>query len=133
MTSWRTIVAGAQTGSRDDPLRLRRIVLQLSVALIVVVALVAVAGAIVSRHTAEREAVHEAAGLADVLAASVIQPALQDVNASDPSTLPAALDAVVRARVLSSSVVRVKVWTPQGQIAYSDETRLIGRGFVLDN
>jgi two-component system, NarL family, sensor kinase len=43
----------------------------------------------------------------------------------------ARLDAVVRAQVLGGSIVRVKVWTRDGTILYSDEPRLIGSRFAL--
>jgi signal transduction histidine kinase len=42
------------------------------------------------------------------------------------------LDRIVRARVLGDSVVRVKLWTRDGRIVYSDERRLIGERFPLD-
>jgi signal transduction histidine kinase len=41
------------------------------------------------------------------------------------------LNTVVHERILSERVVRVKVWTPEGRIAYSDEPRLIGQTFDL--
>jgi signal transduction histidine kinase len=131
--AWRTIVKSGPRPFRDAPIRLRRIIVQITVAIVVVVALVAVAGALVSRNSAEREAVHEAAILADVLATSVLQPALTTQNATDPTTIPAAIDAIVRTRILSTSVARVKLWTPQGEIVYSDESRLIGQNFTLDD
>jgi two-component system, NarL family, sensor kinase len=76
--------------------------------------------------------VHTAAELADVIANSVVQPVLTDAMANDPVAARAALDPVVRSRVLSDSVVRVKIWTPEGTILYSDEARLIGKTYPLD-
>jgi len=109
------------------------VVIQLGAAAIVVLCLVAIAGSIVSRRTAESQSVHEAAELTDVLGASVVQPVLTDAMANNPAAASAALDGVVRSRVLSDSVVRVKVWTPQGRIIYSDESRLVGMSFPLDD
>lgn len=43
----------------------------------------------------------------------------------------ARLDDVVQGQVLSGSVVRVKLWSRDGTILYSDEPRLIGRRFAL--
>jgi signal transduction histidine kinase len=43
----------------------------------------------------------------------------------------AALDKIVKQRVLGSDVVRVKIWTPSGRIVYSDEPRLIGKRYGL--
>src|SRR5438067_1068567 len=42
------------------------------------------------------------------------------------------LDGVVRRRVLSDRIVRVKVWRSDGRILYSDEPRLIGQHFTLE-
>jgi two-component system, NarL family, sensor kinase len=39
------------------------------------------------------------------------------------------LDQVVQSRVLSEQVVRIKIWTPEGKVIYSDEPRLIGQKF----
>ena len=133
---WVTIAspaAGAARRSDDRPVPLRRVVIQLGAAAIVVLCLVAIAGSIVSRRTAESQSVHEAAELTDVLGASVVQPVLTDAMANNPAAASAALDGVVRSRVLSDSVVRVKVWTPQGRIIYSDESRLVGMSFPLDD
>lgn len=43
------------------------------------------------------------------------------------------LDVIVRQRILTSSVVRVKIWDASGLIVYSDEHPLIGRTFLLDS
>src|SRR4051812_10536690 len=48
----------------------------------------------------------------------------------DPGAL-AKLDDLVQGRVLSDSVVRVKLWSRDGTILYSDEPALIGRRFRL--
>lgn len=41
------------------------------------------------------------------------------------------LDDLVVGQVLGGSVVRVKIWSPDGRILYSDEPELIGRRFAL--
>lgn len=43
----------------------------------------------------------------------------------------AALDADVRVHILGGETVRVKVWAPDGTIAYSDSQQLIGERFDL--
>jgi two-component system, NarL family, sensor kinase len=132
---WVTIASATADGPRsndDRPVQLRRMLLQLGAAAVVVLVLVAIAGAIVSRHTAESQSVHEAAELTDVLATSVIQPILTDAIATDPAAATAALDRIVRDHVLSDELVRVKVWSPQGRIIYSDEPRLTGKTYPLD-
>jgi two-component system, NarL family, sensor kinase len=49
---------------------------------------------------------------------------------SDPSTIQR-LDDLVRSKVLSDSVVRVKIWKEDGTILYSDEHALIGQRYAL--
>jgi signal transduction histidine kinase len=43
-----------------------------------------------------------------------------------------AVDDVVLGRVLSKSIVRVKIWSPDGRVLYSDEPREIGGRYALD-
>ncbi len=92
---------------------------------------VAVAGAVASRKVAEREAVNDAAQTTDLLAASAVQPALEDALLTGSPAALARLDDAVRTRVLGDAVVRVKIWTPDGRILYSDEPRIIGATFAL--
>lgn len=42
-----------------------------------------------------------------------------------------ALDEFVRLRVIGGDTVRVKLWSPEGEILWSDEPRLIGRRFEI--
>lgn len=60
----------------------------------------------------------EAAGLTD------------GVVRGDPAALRR-LDDIVLGQVLTGSIVRVKLWSEDGTILYSDEPALIGRRFVL--
>lgn len=130
---WVTVVspASASATTAERPLSLRRVLAQMTIAAAVVAFLVALAGSAISRQIAENQAVHEVAQTTDILAESVLQPSLTDAVATDPRAA-ADLDELVRTRVLSTSVVRVKVWSPQGKILYSDEPRLIGHTFGLD-
>lgn len=74
------------------------------------------------RDTRERVLIEgkliEAAGLED------------GVLTGDPRAL-AKLDDLVQGQILGESVVRVKVWSQDGTILYSDEPRLIGQRFEL--
>lgn len=83
------------------------------------------------RSTGESEAINDARTIADVVARGIVEPELTDaILAGDPEEL-ARFDALVRSRALGR-IVRVKVWRTDGQIAYSDEPRLIGATFELD-
>jgi signal transduction histidine kinase len=125
-------LSGTQARTAPErPVRRRMVVIQVIAGIVVVVIGVAVAGAFASRRVAEREAVTDAAHTTDLIAQQVVQPAITDgLVSGDPAAL-AAFDRVVRRQVLSSSVVRVKLWTAAGRIVYSDERRLIGRTFPL--
>jgi hypothetical protein len=43
------------------------------------------------------------------------------------------LDDLITSQVLSASIVRVKLWKPDGTIVYSDEPALIGNRYALRN
>lgn len=129
---WVTVVSPASRPAAEPPVRLRRVVLQTVVAAAVVVALVALAGTLLSRRIAENQSVHDVTQRTDLLAESVLQPGLTDAMATDPAAA-ARLDPLVRSRILSDSLVRVKLWTAQGTVLYSDERQLVGRTFGLDD
>ncbi len=134
---WVTVTGASARRASEPPLNWWRMVGGVVLVAVLVFAGVVAVGAITARRTAEREAVNDAATITDALAGSVLQPALEDdLTSSDPTAAAAAvarLDRVVRARLLSSTLVRVKVWTPRGRIVYSDEARLIGETFPLDD
>ena len=118
----------------DEPPSMRRMVGPLALAALVLAIIVAVAGGLVSQRVAEQQAVHAVAELTDDLAVSVVQPALTDTMPADPAQARRVLDPLVRNWVKGSgSMVRVKIWTQDGTILYSDEPRLIGQRFTLDS
>jgi two-component system NarL family sensor kinase len=115
----------------ERPVRRRTVVIQVIAGILAVLVGVAVAGAFASLRVAEREAVTDAAHTTDLIAQQVVQPAiLNGLISGDPAAL-AAFGRVVRRQVLSSSLVRVKLWTAAGRVVYSDEPRLIGQTFPL--
>ena len=109
----------------------RRLLIQFLAGLSALLILIGGVSALAARALAEREAVSDAADLADVLAEAVIQPSLTaDLVRGDPAAL-AGFDTLVRERVLSRKVVRVKLWDASGRVLYADEPALIGRTFEL--
>jgi two-component system NarL family sensor kinase len=100
-------------------------------------AVVAIAVSLVSvlaaRSLAENQAIDEAARTADVIADAVVQPSLADGLLVGDAAAMRAIDDVVRENVLDDSIVRVKIWDATGRIVYSDEPRLIGQTFGLDD
>ena len=133
--SWITVADGAahrrgrETGTRDP----RRVLVRLALGLLVVLIAVGVLGAFAAQLLAEREAVNDAANIADVYAEAVIQPAVTDELADGDPDAVEALDAIVRDRVLGPGVVRVKIWDSDGTVMYADEPELIGRIFELES
>ena len=121
---WVVLVEAGAAPARPRPaVSGRRVVTATAVVALAIAAVVSVAGLLVSRHIAERQAVHDVAQLTDTLAQSIVQPVLTDAMATDASAARAALDPMVKQRLLSDSLVRVKLWTPAGTVLYSDEPR----------
>ncbi|WP_457112631.1 sensor histidine kinase [Marmoricola sp. URHA0025 HA25] len=110
------------------PARLLVLVAAGAVAVLVLSALV---GVLAARKLAERQAVNDAANTADLLAEAVVQPILTDaVPTGDPAAI-AALGTALEQYVSASTLVRIKIWTRDGRIIYSDEPRLVGEQFDL--
>ncbi len=81
----------------------------------------------------EAEAIRDAKDQTRIAAEGSIEPAVTDaLLRGDPSAL-SAVDRVVQERVLSdASIVRVKIWDRSGRVLYSDEPRLIGTRYALN-
>ena len=103
-----------------------RPVLQFAAAGLVAVAIVGLATGIASRRIGQREAITDARTTTLVKAQTIVEPAVTDGLAARQPDAVARIDAVVRQRVLDDSLVRVKIWTRDGLIVYSDEPRLEG-------
>ena len=115
----------------QGPTSTRQALTRFAVASLVVAAAVGVAGAVVSRRAAQTAATDDARTVTEVLAHSVIIPNLTDgLVDGDPATI-ARMDEAVVGKVTAGSLVRVKLWTPEGRIVYSDEHRLIGASYPL--
>jgi two-component system, NarL family, sensor kinase len=126
-----TTGSDARRGRAAAALRPRQVVVRLALGLTAVLVLVGVLGAFAAQLLAEREAVNDAANIADVFAATVVQPAITAALADGDPDAVAAFDAVARERILGPNVVRVKIWSPSGTVLYADEPELIGRTFAL--
>ncbi len=98
---------------------------------LVVLALVAIAGAYALRSLSTSQAVRDARRVTAITGHGIVQPALTTaVVRGDPRAI-ARLDRIIRRRVLAPDVARIKIWNAEGKILYSDEPRLIGRRFKL--
>jgi len=118
-----------ESGHRS--LSVRAAVVVFALTAVAAVLVIAIAVLWVARREATDEAVRAARDVAVTEAQVGVAPVLTDgLSAHDPAAVRS-LDSVVRQRVLSDRVVRIKVWSPDGTILYSDEPELIGRQFDL--
>ena len=93
---------------------------------------VAVGGATVLDRIGRAEAIRGAREVTRLVGGGVIESYLTPDLVDEQESAVASLDRMVRKDVLHDPVVRVKIWTAQGQILYSDEPRLIGEVYALD-
>jgi two-component system, NarL family, sensor kinase len=122
--------AGADPGGRERR-TVSRAVATFAISGLAALVLIGVIEAFVLRRVGTDQAVSQARQVSEVVAHGVVEPGLRDsLLRGDPVAL-AAMDRVVRRRVLSGSIVRIKLWDGAGRIVYSDEHRLIGSRYRL--
>src|SRR3954453_269807 len=98
---------------------------------LVAVALAGIATAVASRRVGQREATVDARTTTLIKAQTAVEPAVTDALAKgDPAAL-ARRGGIVPRDVLDASLVRVKIWSRDGTIVYSDEPRLVGTTYDL--
>jgi signal transduction histidine kinase len=85
-----------------------------------------------SVHVAHTQAVRAAARTARLVATHLVAPLCTEALLQGDQSAIDALDRAVRDRMRDGSILRVKIWTPEGRIIYSDAATLIGRSFELD-
>jgi signal transduction histidine kinase len=103
----------------------------LTLAVLLFIAL-SVATSIFSARVAADEASADARALTRVLARSVAQPAIPRGLVDGDAGAIDKLDREVLDRLLVGDVRRVKIWREDGTILYSDESKLIGARYPLD-
>src|SRR5688572_11599072 len=97
---------------------------------IVALGIVGLGTSIASRRVGQREAVANARTTTLVKAQGLVEPVLDDGLLSGSPDAVARLDAV-KGDLLDGGLVRVKLWTPEGRIVWSDEPRLVGTAHEL--
>ncbi|MCW2928364.1 MAG: hypothetical protein JWM86_2332 [Thermoleophilia bacterium] len=99
----------------------------------VVVALVlGIGSALLLRDAARAEAERSARRSTELTARAVVEPALTTgVLRREPAAVER-FDQLVRARIMDATTVRVKLWSADGTVVYSDQSQLLGRTFGLD-
>jgi two-component system NarL family sensor kinase len=87
---------------------------------------------LVLRDLGRNEALRDARQFAVLSGQGIVEPELRDeLIEGDPEAV-ATLDVLVQERVLGERIVRVKLWTREGRLVYSDEPRLIGTTHRLE-
>jgi two-component system, NarL family, sensor kinase len=95
------------------------------------IAVVLIGGFFALRSVTIREAERNTRNQVQVEGKLVERAGLSDgLTRGDPAAL-AKVDELVLGEVLNSSVIRVKIWSPDGKILYSDQPQLIGKHYAL--
>jgi signal transduction histidine kinase len=100
---------------------------------LVVVVLVLVGFLLLFRDVGESEALRDARQYAVLTGQGIVEPELRPELIEGDADALDTIDTVVQERVLGERVVRVKIWTTDGRIVYSDEPQLIGSIYPLDS
>lgn len=120
-----TRTRGAQRVVRSA---LHRFMFWSAATLVLLVAGSVVVGSTSARHAALNQARMQGATIADSLVAPLVDRA---VRAGDREAL-SRMDRAMQARMADGELTRVKVWSRDGHILWSDESELIGRRFTLE-
>ena len=115
----------------DLPVSVASSLLVFAISGLTTLALVSAGAIYFARRTATDEAIRDSRRLTEVVARAVIEPALADALLTGDPGAVARLDKVVPGRVVDDSFVRVKIWSREGVVVYSDEARLIGQQYEL--
>src|SRR3954449_9248826 len=95
---------------------------------VVIIGAIAVA---LQRNAARDDAVEDAATLAKLAGNAVLAPHVtQALVDGDPEQI-AKVNELVRTKLRSGGIVRVKLWDSSGHVVYSDRNALIGKQFEL--
>jgi two-component system, NarL family, sensor kinase len=111
----------------------RNPVWQFATSVLLAAVLVGAGSAYFFRSTGTSQAIKQARVVTATIASTAIEPALENGIVTDDPKAVAALDRVVRRFVVRGDVVRIKLWTAAGRIVYSDEKKLIGSTYPLDD
>lgn len=84
-----------------------------------------------SQRAATRAAIADARATTELLARSVAEPDIPRGLVDGKVAAIDRFDRLVLQRLLVDEVLRIKIWSADGRIVYSDETRLIGERFAL--
>lgn len=121
-----------RVGFADRP-ELRRAIGWFLILNAVAIALVAGAAVAWSSVQARTHAIRTATEAARAIAEELITPLCTPSLRRGEQEAVETLDRVVRSRMRDGSITRIKLWSPDGQVLYSDSANLIGRTFLLND
>jgi signal transduction histidine kinase len=110
---------------------MRNPVVQFLAAGFLVLVVINVGSALLSQRAASEEAVADSLATTQVLAHSVAEPAIPRGLVAGRAGALDRFDRTVLKRLLVRDVKRIKIWTRDGRIVYSDENKLIGSRYRL--
>ena len=111
--------------------RRHRTIAQFALSSAALLVLVAAIGAVTLKHLATGEALSDARLVTVAVSHGVIEREVTPGVLHGERSSLARLDRTVHEAILGRPIVRVKVWTPEGRIVYSDAHALIGQRFEL--
>jgi signal transduction histidine kinase len=109
----------------------RSVIVRFAVGTLVAIAVAVVGGYFVLRTVAIDQA-KEQTRTRVKLEAKLVETEVHDGLLRGQAKAVRAVDDAVVGRVLSNSIVRVKIWSPAGRVLYSDEPTEIGGQYALD-
>lgn len=93
---------------------------EFALASVVAVLLIGFVGVLVLKGESRTEALNDARELTRLAGRGIVQPVVTDALVAGDPAARARVDQVVRSAVLGRGIARVKIWTPQGRLVYSD-------------
>lgn len=129
--------SGAPSAAAGTSLSVRVAVLQFIAAGMLALIIIAGLAFLALRQESTDEAVRDSRNVTRIIAQSVVEPALAEspgVLTGDPAAVDA-FDAKMRDRVLGDggAIARVKLWSSDGRVVYSDLPGLTGKSFELED
>jgi len=114
------------------PASINQLILRFSIGAVAALTLVSMFTAFASRRFATQQAIRDARNATLYIAKGVIETNATDGLLKDDPVAINKLDNRIRSAVIDDSLVRVKLWSQDGTIIYSNEPRLIGKTYGLD-
>ena len=113
------------------PVSVARLVYRFTLAGLLAMFLVALGTGWFSRYVGTQQAIDDARHTGLLTGEGIVEPALtNDIVDMEPAAINR-INTIIQRQILRSELVRVKIWRKDGVIIYSDEKRLVGRGFNL--